>query len=191
MMSVYLPVICYWNHRVPGEIDPLRQNARNFQTHLLPQVWRWFAPVQLRALYHCKEVFTSLHRAPPPTPGVKVTWWMMGQSDQLSNAARHCRPWDSTGGRNVSQWGQRDIRIKAKLIPESEAQIKTHLITYFKDVSFKKMLQDELIWIIIFTGIHKNWDWEEGRVCVMGLAGCHGSAEPSLSTWWMLCNQWR
>ena len=51
---------------------------------------------------------TSLHCA----PGVKVTWWMTGQSDRLSNAARHRRPWDSAGGRISSRPGQTDIEIK-------------------------------------------------------------------------------
>lgn len=64
------------------------------------------------ALYHCDGVSTSLHRA----PGVKVTWWMTGQSDRLSDAARHCRPWDGAGGRIVSQPGQKDIMIKKKRI---------------------------------------------------------------------------
>lgn len=95
---------------VPKEIYRRRHSWAdlwNFKTHLsLQWVGKWFAPIQPQLYITEKK---SLLHCPP---GVKVTWWMTGQSDRLSNAARHCCPSDNAGGRIFSQPGQEDIKIK-------------------------------------------------------------------------------
>lgn len=113
---VYLHLICLCVRVLLKPVHQVRRSwteSVEFQNPSPPETsTKMICTHEAPALYHCKEVFTSL-RCPP---GVKVTWWMTGQSDQLSNAARHSRPWDSTGGRNVSQRCQRGIQIKTTQI---------------------------------------------------------------------------
>lgn len=67
-------------------------------SQLLQRAGRWFAPVQPQHYITAKG---ALHFTSYCAPGVKVTWWMTGQSDRLSDAARPRRP----GGRIVSRTG--------------------------------------------------------------------------------------
>lgn len=77
------------SHFFPQVRGILGHHAWNFENPLL---WAggWFAP--MRPGHYITQ--RSLHRA----PRVKVTWWMTGQSDRLSAAARHRCPGDGNLG---------------------------------------------------------------------------------------------
>lgn len=76
----------------------------------LQRAGRWFAPVQPQHYITAKG---ALHFTSYCAPGVKVTWWMTGQSDRLSDTARPRRP----GGRMVSRTGpEGDIAIRGKKV---------------------------------------------------------------------------